>query len=293
MENLRAGLGCLGAIIVVGIVGFFMAFQTVPAGSVGIVVSFGQVQDVTLPSGLHFVVPFVNSVHVIDTRVQSHEFGTQDGQPIEAASSEYQAVYLSGKFNYHVDGAYASVLYKTVGEDFASRIIDPAFKDIVKEIVPNYNIGQILLKRDAIRQTTIELLNANLARYHIIIDDVYFANISFSPEYEAAIEAKQVAQQQVETEKQVLAQKLIQQQQKVVDAQGNAQAQVEAAKGNAQAAIENAQGTAKANELITASLTALLIQYEFIRVLPSAQVVYLPADFNNFLLNIPAAKVTP
>lgn len=36
-----------------------------------------------------------------------------------------------------------------------------------------------------------------------------FANIRFSAEYEGAIEAKQVAQQQVETQKQVLAQREI------------------------------------------------------------------------------------
>lgn len=292
MDNLKAGLGCLGALVVVGILAFFLAFQTVPVGSVGVVTNFGQVQDSTLPPGLHFVIPFANNVHIINTQVQSHEFGVADDKPIEAASREYQSVYLSGKFNYHVDGAYASVLFSTVGEDFAARIIDPAFKDVVKEIVPQYGISEILPKRDEIRSKTIAALNTNLARYHIIIDDVYLANVSFSAAYEAAIEAKQVAQQQVETEKQILAQKQIQQQQKVVEAQGNAQAQVEAAKGNAQSAIENAQGTAKANALLNASLTQTLIQYEYIRVLAQANVVYLPSD-GSFLFNLPGAKIAP
>ena len=40
-------------------------------------------------------------------------------------------------------------------------------------------------------------LGENLTRYHIIVDDIYFANIRFFPEYEKAIEAKQVAQRQV------------------------------------------------------------------------------------------------
>jgi prohibitin 2 len=62
-----------------------------------------------------------------------------------------------------------------------------------------------------------------LARYHIIIDDIYFANIRFSPEYEGAIEAKQVAQQQVETQRQILAQREIEAQQKVATAKGEAE----------------------------------------------------------------------
>lgn len=189
MNNIKAGIGCLGVLIIGGFFALLTMFVTVPAGSVGVVTVFGEVKEETLPAGGPYFLfpPLVNQVHILDTRVQSHEFGVQDGQPIEAASSEYQAVYLSGKFNYHVDGAFASVLYRTVGEDFANRIIDPAFKDIIKEIVPTYSITEILPKRDEIRQKTIDLLNANLARYHIIIDDVYLANVSFSPEYEASI----------------------------------------------------------------------------------------------------------
>lgn len=292
MQNLKAGIGCLGAVFVIGVLGFFFCFQTVPAGTVGIVTNFGNVQEQTLPAGLHFIVPIVNSLHILDTRVQSHEFGTQDGQAIEAASSEYQAVYLSGKFNYHVEGAYASVLFRTVGEDFANRIIDPAFKDIVKEIVPTYAIAQILPKRDEIRQKTITLLNANLSRYHIIIDDVYLANVGFSPEYEAAIEAKQVAQQQVATEKEIKQQIIVKAEQQVEQAKGEANSQIERAKGQATATIEAAKGTATANKLLSDSLTPIVIQYEYIRVLKEANVVYLPAD-GNFLFNVPSAKVAP
>lgn len=276
IDNLKAGIGCLGTILVLGLLALVFSTTTVPPGAVGVVVNLGKVEENTLPSGFHFITPFLQSVHVMDTKVQSHEFGVADNAPIEAASREYQSVYLSGKFNYHVDGQYASVLFKTVGVDFASRIIDPAFKDIVKEIVPNYGIAQVLPKRDEIRTKTIEKLNENLARYHIVIDDVYFANIGFSPEYEAAIEAKQVAEQQVETEKQITQQRIQQ-----------ANQREEEAKGNARATIAAAQGTATANKLITDSLTPLLIQYESIRLFnPKAQVIYLP-ESGNFLLQVP------
>jgi regulator of protease activity HflC (stomatin/prohibitin superfamily) len=295
METAKAGVGCLVALAVAGLIAFFVSFVTVPAGSVGVVTHFGEVEGTTLPAGLHFMLPIVNTVHVIDTRVQSHEFGsgTQDNAaipPIEAASREYQTVFLTGKFNYHIDGAYASVLYKTVGEDFAARIIDPAFKDIVKEIVPTYGISEILPHRDEIRSRTKDSLNANLARYHIVIDDIYLANVGFSKEYEAAIESKQVAQQQVETEKQITEQRKQQALQAVEKAKGEANAQIEQAKGDAAATEERARGQAEANRLIAVGLTPLLIQYtQIARLSPNVQVVYLP-EGANFFLQSPVAK---
>ena len=78
------------------------------------------------------------------------------------------------------------------------------------------------------------------------VNDLYqkvgldFANIRFSPEYEGAIEAKQVAQQQVETQKQVLAKREIEAQQKIATA-----------KGEAESILVVAQGQAKTNDALS------------------------------------------
>jgi regulator of protease activity HflC (stomatin/prohibitin superfamily) len=162
-------------------------------------------------------------------------------------------VKMTGMMNFHIDPAYVNDLYQKVGLDFADKVIDPAFNDFVKEVVPTYPIGEILPKREEIRQRAMKKLGDNLARYHIIVDDIYFANIRFSPGYEGAIEAKQVAQQQVETQKQVLAQREIEAQQKVATA-----------KGEAEAIQVVAQGQAKANDALSRSITPILVQYKSI-----------------------------
>jgi regulator of protease activity HflC (stomatin/prohibitin superfamily) len=138
-----------------------------------------------------------------------------------------------------------------VGVDFANKVIDPAFNDFVKEVVPIYPITEILPKREEIRKRAMKKLGENLERYHIIIDDIYFANIRFSPGYEGAVEAKQVAQQQVETQKQVLAQREIEAQQKIATA-----------KGEAESILVVAQGQAKANDALSRSITPILVQYK-------------------------------
>ncbi len=221
-------------------------FVIVPAGHRGVALWWGSVEKRILGEGLNFMVPVAERVIKVDVKVQPHPF-----KEIDASSKEYQNVKMTGMMNFHIDPAYVNDLYQKVGLDFADKVIDPAFNDFVKEVVPTYPIGEILPKREEIRKRAMTKLGDNLARYHIIVDDIYFANIRFSPEYEGAIEAKQVAQQQVETQRQVLAQREIEAQQKVATA-----------KGEAESILVVAQGQAQANDALSRSITPILVQYK-------------------------------
>ncbi len=222
------------------------SFAIVPAGHRGVVLWLGSVEERVMGEGLNFKVPIVETVIKVDVKVQPHPF-----KEIDASSKEYQNVKMTGMMNFHIDPAYVNNLYQKVGLDFADKVIDPAFNDFVKEVVPTYPIGEILPKREEIRKRAMTKLGDNLSRYHIIVDDIYFANIRFSPEYEGAIEAKQVAQQQVETQRQVLAQREIEAQQKVASA-----------KGEAESILVVAQGQAKANDALSRSISPILVQYK-------------------------------
>jgi len=221
-------------------------FVIVPAGHRGVVLWWGSVEKRIMGEGLNFKVPIAERAIKVDVRVQPHPF-----KEIDAASKEYQMVKLTGMMNFHIDPAYVNDLYQKVGLDFANKVIDPAFNDFVKEVVPIYQITEILPKREEIRKRAMSKLGDNLARYHIVVDDIYFANIRFSPEYEKAVEAKQVAQQQVETQRQVLAQREIEAQQKVATA-----------KGEAESILVVAQGQAKANDALSRSISPILVQYK-------------------------------
>ncbi len=221
-------------------------FVIIPAGNRGVVLWWGSVESRIMGEGLNFKVPIAERVLKVDVRVQPHPF-----KEIDAASKEYQMVKLTGMMNFHIDPAYVNDLYQKVGLDFAPKVIDPAFNDFVKEVVPIYQITEILPKREEIRKRAMGKLGDNLARYHIIVDDIYFANIRFSPEYEKAVEAKQVAQQQVETQRQVLAQREIEAQQKVATA-----------KGEAESIQVVAQGQARANDALSRSISPILVQYK-------------------------------
>ena len=250
MDSFELGLKprSIGLIILLIIIIIILwgTFVIVPAGNRGVVLWWGSVESRIMGEGLNFKVPIAERVLKVDVRVQPHPF-----KEIDAASKEYQMVKLSGMMNFHIDPAYVNDLYQKVGLDFAPKVIDPAFNDFVKEVVPIYQITEILPKREEIRKRAMSKLGDNLARYHIIVDDIYFANIRFSPEYEKAVEAKQVAQQQVETQRQVLAQREIEAQQKVATA-----------KGEAESIQLVAQGQARANDALSRSISPILVQYK-------------------------------
>ena len=237
------GLLIVGLIIL--IIGWG-TFVIIPAGHRGVVLLWGSVEKRIMGEGLNFKIPIAESVIKVDVKVQPHPF-----KEIDASSREYQMVKMTGMMNFHIDPAYVNDLYQKVGLDFADKVIDPAFNDFVKEVVPTYPIGEILPKREEIRKRAMTKLGDNLSRYHIIVDDIYFANIRFSSGYEGAVEAKQVAQQQVETQKQVLAQREIEAQQKVATA-----------KGEAESILVVAQGQAKANDALSRSVSPILVQYK-------------------------------
>ena len=250
MDSFELGLKprSIGLIILLIIIIIILwgTFVIVPAGNRGVVLWWGSVESRIMGEGLNFKAPIAERVLKVDVRVQPHPF-----KEIDAASKEYQMVKLSGMMNFHIDPAYVNDLYQKVGLDFAPKVIDPAFNDFVKEVVPIYQITEILPKREEIRKRAMSKLGDNLARYHIIVDDIYFANIRFSPEYEKAVEAKQVAQQQVETQRQVLAQREIEAQQKVATA-----------KGEAESIQLVAQGQARANDALSRSISPILVQYK-------------------------------
>jgi regulator of protease activity HflC (stomatin/prohibitin superfamily) len=163
----------IGLIVVLVILCLMLwgTFVIVPAGSRGVVLWWGSVEKRIMNEGLHFKVPLAETVIKVDVRVQPHPF-----REIDASSKEYQIVKMTGMMNFHIDPAFVNDLYQKVGLDFADKVIDPAFNDFVKEVVPTYPIGEILPKREDIRQAAMKKLGNNLGSFSILV--IYHSGIS-------------------------------------------------------------------------------------------------------------------
>ncbi len=276
--NLPSGVFfVLGAVALVASVAL-SAFIQIPAGYIGVVRQFGAVTGLTLDPGLHFVTPFVNSVDQLDTRVKAIRV-----EGYTAASKEQQDLFLDATLNYHVDPRSAPRIVQELGLNFEDTIIRPRFLDIPKSVTDDYPTQIVLNSRDEIRSKATELLRAQLEPRGIIVDGISFENFSYSDAYNLAIEEKQAAQQQVETERQRLAQQQIIAQQRVATAKGEAEAQ-----------IERARGEAESNRLVGASLTDAILQNRYIEKLSDQiQVMLVPSDGGGLILDLGSLTPTP
>jgi regulator of protease activity HflC (stomatin/prohibitin superfamily) len=114
-------------------------------------------------------------------------------------------------------------------------------------------------------------------------------NITFSPEYAASVEQKQVAEQQAQQAKFVVEQRRQEAEQARQVAQGQADAVVINAQGAADARLIQADAEAKALQLIAEALknNDKLLLYQYINQLsPRIQVMLVPND-NPYLLTLP------
>jgi len=229
-----AGLGLLLFIIL----GMFKPFTIIKAGDRGVMMRFGKVQDAILDEGLHPIIPVVNTVKSLSVRVQKNDIDA------EASSKDLQDIKTQVALNWHIDPTKVNKVFQRVGdeEQIVFRIITPAVSEIVKAATAQKNAEEIITKRKDIKQQIDEELKERLDDYGILVDDVSLVNVSFSPEFARAIEAKQIAEQQAK------------------------QADFEALKAEktAQAEINRAKGQAEAQRLQKLTLTPALLQKEAI-----------------------------
>lgn len=194
------------------------SFTIVPSGSSGVRVTLGKVSDTVMESGLNFQIPLVQKTVVVNNQVQR-----EDVQG-EAASKDLQTVTYNVSVNYNVIASESAELYRTVGKSWSEVIIRPAIQESVKSAIAEYTAEELITDRTSVSNLMLEEINGRMSEYGINIAEINIITMDFSPEFDAAIEAKTVATQQVLTEQQNLEKAKVIAEQKVVEAQAEADA---------------------------------------------------------------------
>ena len=225
------------AVLVVVIIILATTVAIVPAGSTGVIVTFGKASENTYAEGFHLKIPIAQELVVVSNKIQVYEADAS------AVSKDLQTVNSKIAVNFRVRADSSASIYKNIGADYQQIILMPAVQESMKAVSAKYTAEELITERNQV------------CDYGIQIEKINIVNFDFSAEFNSAIEAKQVAEQNL------LKTKTEQEEQKVI-AETEAEKKKIAAEAEAEAIKTKADAQAEANKVISESLSDRVIQYE-------------------------------
>ena len=231
--NVGKAKGVVIGIIVLIIIGVVIgsAVSIVDAGFRGVLLHWNAV-DVTQPpleEGLHFIVPFQDSVIPLEVRTLKYTKSTT------SASQDLQTVSTEITVNYHPTPNYVNYLYKEVGLDYENRVIQPTVEEVVKQVTANYNAEELITKRPQVKADIEVEIAERLNDFNITTEIVSITDFQFSPLFAQAIEAKVEAEQKALKAENDLRRIQVEAEQFEARAQGTAKGNIAEAEGEAEA----------------------------------------------------------
>lgn len=193
-------------------------FAIVPAGHRGVMTTFGKVDQVNYDEGIHFRIPIVQQMNLVEVRIQKGE-GKGD-----AASKDLQSIHTNVALNYHIDPKEAYRVFQTIGTQVGDRIITPAVQEAVKAATSQYTAEELISKRPEVKEKIRAILADRLLRFGVVVDDFSITNFDFSKSFNDAIEAKTTAEQLKLKAERDLARIKVEAEQKVASAKAEAEA---------------------------------------------------------------------
>lgn len=193
------------------------SFYQIETGNKGLVFTNGELVKVA-DEGLHLKIPFFQDVKKIDVTTQ-----TTTANNLHSASKNMQEVTAGVTVNYHFDQNQLPKIYEQTRFNVEEKIIKPRVQEALKAITAMYDAEQLIVNRADVKMKLDDLLKNDLAKFHIIVDDVQLVHFDFSPEFNKAIEAKQTEVQNALKAKNILDRIKIESEQKIVQAKAEAE----------------------------------------------------------------------
>jgi len=149
-------------------------------------------KDSVQSEGLYFKLPFIERAVKYDIRSKSYNFRSTSG------SRDLQMIAIDLRILSHPDPNSLVEVYRTLGTEYASRVLPSIVEETLKSVVAQYNAVELITLREAVSREIRRVLTKRARNFNIVLDDVAITNISFGREYREAVESKQVAQQEAE-----------------------------------------------------------------------------------------------
>jgi regulator of protease activity HflC (stomatin/prohibitin superfamily) len=205
----------------------FCSITTVSTGNIGVIRTFGKVDTANLlAEGFHFIAPW-QSVFTLDNRTTK----TSLEKPAEAASHDMQSVHTNIAVNWRINPSKVGTVLQQFGvsgdgggEALTDKVVVPAILETFKSVISQYTAEELVTKRVEVSNRITDYLAKKMAQYDLIVETSNITNFAFSPQFNAAIEAKVTATQSSLKAEQDLKRIKIEAEQRIAQAEGEAKA---------------------------------------------------------------------
>ena len=264
-----------------------------------------------LQPGLRWIMPYVESVvyYPISKQTYTMSIAATEGQiqgddSIAARTSDGQEIFVDASVIFAINPQEVISLHINWQNRYVDDLVRPLSRGVIRDAVSQFRVDEVYSTKRSDMTTMMETAMAEaLADNGLLMADFVLRNITFSPEYAASVEQKQIAEQQAQQARFVVEQRKQEAEQARQTAQGQADAAVIASEGEAKAIVIQANADAEARLIqanAEAEALALLgdaikqnpdvITLEYIQKLaPGIQVMLVPND-NPYLLPLPSLE---
>ena len=228
----KKGLAVGLLIVVVVLALLVQSLVTVQAGTVGVVKRLGAVRQELNP-GLHVIVPFIDHVVIFPTLKKTYEASdtpqsSEADYPdiiISALTSDGQQIRLGMTARFMIAPGKAAWIIQNLGteREYVEKVVKTEIRGTGRRVPTRFAAYDLYTKKsyDA-QQALFDEISPKFEKNGLILDEIVIRNITFTPEYAKTLEEKQIALENITTEKNKLEQEKIRKEQKIVEAEGDA-----------------------------------------------------------------------
>jgi len=266
------------AIVIIALV--VQSLVTVQAGTVGVVKRLGAVRQELTP-GLHVIIPFIDHVVIFPTLKKNYEASDTPQSSdadypdiiVAALTSDGQQIRVGLTARFMIAPGKAAWILQNLGSEreYVEKVVKTEIRGSGRRVPTRFAAYELYTKKSyEAQQALFDEIAPKFEKNGLILDEIVIRNITFTPEYAKTLEEKQIALENITTEKNKLEQEKIRKEQKIVEAEGDA----------------------KSIEIRQAALTKnpTIIQWEFVQKLaPNIQWGIMPdkiipvIDFKNMM----------